>query len=135
MVLFTAALVVGVVLVSCSGSAGSANNGTKASPTGSAAPSPVPTSPAVAKPNPAAAQNAPANASPKQQRFAEAKKVIPAAPVVAGAKGPRIAFANEEIDFGNLEFEDIVRVAFQFKNVGDEPLKITKASVEVVEGC
>lgn len=68
-------------------------------------------------------------------RLAEPKVITPAPTVVASGNGPRIAFANEEIDFGNVPFDDVVRAAFEFKNVGNEPLKILKAQVEVVDGC
>lgn len=128
-------LLAGIVLLSWRGSTGNENHSAQASlakpPVPSASPTPVATGRAGAV---TPANGAP-NAVPKQQRLAEPKSIIPAPPVVTMTKGPRIAFTNEEIDFGNVEFGDVVRVAFEFKNVGSEPLTISGAQVEAVEGC
>ncbi|MCL5959663.1 MAG: hypothetical protein M1358_10185 [Chloroflexi bacterium] len=127
-------LAAGAVLLSCSGSAGNANSEAKASPTRPPVPSPAPNSSSGGA-SPSVPPNAAANAVPKQPQLAEPKKIIPAPTVVASGEGPRIAFTNEELDFGNVPFEDVIRAPFEFKNVGNEPLKILKTQVEVVEGC
>lgn len=127
-------LVVGAVLLSCSGSAANANSVAKASPASNQTPSPTPNS-VAGKSSPSVAPTVAAKAGPKLERIAEPKKIIPAPTVVAAGKGPRIAFVNQEVDFGNVQFGDVVQYAFEFKNVGNEPLIISKAQVDVVEGC
>lgn len=67
--------------------------------------------------------------------MAEPKIITPTQNALAPVKGARMAFVNQEVDFGDVSFGDVVRYAFEFKNVGSEPLKISKALVQVVEGC
>lgn len=112
--LFIAVMVVaGAILLSCGGLTGNVNGQANTSPSKSPVPSPGATPPRVAEP----------------------KIITPAPTVVASGKGPRIAFTNKEIDFGDVQFEDVVRATFDFRNVGNEPLKILKTRVDVVEGC
>ncbi len=66
---------------------------------------------------------------------AQPKRSVPAPPVTATGNGPRIAFAVEEIDYGDVQFGDVVQASFEFKNVGNEPLIISNSQVETVEGC
>lgn len=50
--------------------------------------------------------------------------------------GPRLSVAQEEIDEGDIKFNETVRTAFLLKNVGDQPLYIKgEPVVELVEGC
>lgn len=123
-------LVVGAILLSCSSSATNVNAGAQKAPTKNAASTPGPRSAVAGQ---SSAQGAP-NAAPKP-RLAEPKRIVPAPAVVADGKGPRIAFVNEEIDFGNVLFGDVIQAPFEFKNVGNEPLTISKTQIEVIEGC
>ncbi|MCL5263745.1 MAG: DUF1573 domain-containing protein [Chloroflexi bacterium] len=95
----------------------------------------IPISVAAAKSASPATPTPAANSVPKAQKVADPKKIVPAPTVVAVGKGPRIAFTNEEIDFGDVSFNDVVQAPFEFKNIGDEPLTISKVQVEVGEGC
>ncbi|MBI4536668.1 MAG: hypothetical protein HY712_01775 [candidate division NC10 bacterium] len=50
--------------------------------------------------------------------------------------GPRLAVDRQEIDFGSVRFEKLVRARFRLKNVGDQPLRLAaNPTVQVVEGC
>ena len=128
-------LLAGLVLWACRSSAASTNQSAQAPPTRNAAPPGTSTPGPGGKPGAATPPNSATGGAPKELRLAEPKAISPAPTVAASGNGPRIAFANEEIDFGNVAFGDVVRAAFEFKNVGNEPLKILKAQVEVVEGC
>ncbi len=133
--LFVGALMVaGTVLLSCSGPVQNANGGTQATANGVSASAANPTPAAGAKSVPSATPNAAGNGVPKQQ-LAKPKNIIPAPTVAAGASGPRIAFANDQIDYGDITFDDVVQANFDFRNVGDKPLIISTAQVQVVQGC
>ena len=57
-----------------------------------------------------------------------------AAVEVPGA--PSLRADKEEIDLGNMKFNQLAEVSFQLSNVGDETLRFTKEPyIEVVEGC
>ena len=49
--------------------------------------------------------------------------------------GPRILFANESADMGEMTLAEARSYSFAFTNVGDEPLIIADVSVRAVEGC
>jgi hypothetical protein len=50
--------------------------------------------------------------------------------------GPSLQVDKEVVDLGDVSFETPVGVTFQVTNVGDQPLRFTKAPfVEVLEGC
>ncbi len=52
------------------------------------------------------------------------------------AKGPRIAFDTDRVDFGNIKFNVPVAYTFAFRNAGDAPLVIQgEPPVKAVEGC
>ena len=58
----------------------------------------------------------------------------------AAGDGPRTAAKlvvdREEIDFGPVKFEKVVKATFKLSNGGDEPLQIIGTpQVEVREGC
>ncbi len=108
-----ALLLAGIVLLSCTNSAQNASSGTQ---------------------KPPATPNAVVTEAPKQQ-VAVPKNLVPAPTVEAGVNGPRIAFVNQEIDYGDITFDDVVQASFEFKNVGNQPLTISNAQVQVVQGC
>jgi hypothetical protein len=56
-------------------------------------------------------------------------------PQVLGA--PRVAVAQEEVDFGDVKLDKTVEAVFRVRNVGDEVLRILddEPSVELIEGC
>jgi len=60
-------------------------------------------------------------------------EAAPAVPKHSG--GPRLAFDNRSIDYGNVEFSQQVKASFQITNVGDQRLAIRKVDVKAVEGC
>jgi hypothetical protein len=55
------------------------------------------------------------------------------APEVEGA--PKLAVDQTVVDEGYVKFNVPVRTTFRLSNVGDQPLKIEAAPVELVEGC
>lgn len=59
----------------------------------------------------------------------------PASPVeVAGQ--PRLAVDREQVDFGKVPVDKLVRAEFQLSNTGDEALQLLSTPVvEVREGC
>ena len=59
----------------------------------------------------------------------------PAAPAVGTSSGPRLAFDQRSLDFGDVQFKQQVDASFTAKNVGDRPLTISKVDVKTVEGC
>ena len=66
---------------------------------------------------------------------ASGPKTEPAAKVDAYTGGPRLAFDNQTVDFGQVPFQKEVKATFQVKNVGDQKLTISKTDVKVVQGC
>jgi hypothetical protein len=54
-------------------------------------------------------------------------------PEVAGA--PRVEIPQANVDHGNVRLGDTIQTVFNVRNVGDQPLTISSAQVEVVEGC
>jgi hypothetical protein len=53
---------------------------------------------------------------------------------VSGA--PSLKIDKEFVDFGDVRYERPVGASFQLTNVGDRPLKFSRAPyIEVVEGC
>lgn len=56
-------------------------------------------------------------------------------PEVLGA--PRVAVAQDSVDFGNVKLDKTVEAVFHVRNVGDEVLRILdyEPPVELVEGC
>ena len=43
---------------------------------------------------------------------------------------------KEQVDLGDVQLGQTVKVSFQLTNVGDQPLKLSeKPYVELVEGC
>jgi hypothetical protein len=53
---------------------------------------------------------------------------------VTGA--PSLKVDQEEIDLGDMKFNQVADVSFQLTNVGDQTLRFTKDPyIEVVEGC
>ncbi len=62
-------------------------------------------------------------------------RVEKAEPVGRFAGGPRLAFDQSVVDYGNVAFGQEVRATYQMKNVGDRPLTIKKVDVKTVEGC
>lgn len=59
----------------------------------------------------------------------------PFVPEVLG--GPRVAVAQEVVDFGDVPVNKYVQAVFRVRNVGDQPLRIfdQEPPLEVVEGC
>ncbi len=55
------------------------------------------------------------------------------APKVVGA--PRLSVDQTLVDEGYVEFNVPVRTTYRLSNVGDQPLEIMAAPVELVEGC
>lgn len=51
------------------------------------------------------------------------------------ANSPRLAVDQALVDEGYVKFNVPVRTTFRLRNVGDQPLKIMGAPVELVEGC
>ena len=66
---------------------------------------------------------------------APAPKVEPAAKADAYTGGPRLAFDNQSVDFGQVPYQKEVTATFHVKNVGDQKLTIGKTDVKVVQGC
>lgn len=64
-----------------------------------------------------------------------APKAQPAPKVDAYTGGPRLAFENQSIDFGEVPYQKDVKASFQVKNVGDQKLTVKKTDVKVVQGC
>jgi hypothetical protein len=56
-----------------------------------------------------------------------------APPQVAGS--PKLAVDQTIVDEGYVQFNVPVRSTFRLSNVGDQPLEIVEAPVELVEGC
>jgi hypothetical protein len=54
-------------------------------------------------------------------------------PQVTGA--PKLAVDKTVVDEGYVQFNEPVKTTFRLSNVGDQPLKITGAPVELAEGC
>lgn len=53
---------------------------------------------------------------------------------VTGA--PRLKVDQEQVDLGDLKFNQLAKVSFRLTNVGDQTLRFTKDPyIEVVEGC
>lgn len=64
------------------------------------------------------------------QNSREAKVI----PVVTGA--PRVAVAQEVVDYGEVKVNTPIETVFRVQNIGDQPLKILgEPQVELVEGC
>lgn len=66
---------------------------------------------------------------------ASGPKTEPAPKVDAYMGGPRLAFDNQSVDFGQVPFQKEVKATFQVRNVGDQKLTIGKADVKVAQGC
>lgn len=54
-------------------------------------------------------------------------------PQVVGA--PKLVVDRTTVDEGYLQYNAPVRTTFRLSNVGDQPLKILGAPVELAEGC
>lgn len=66
--------------------------------------------------------------------FAFQKKPAPFTPEVTGRPG--LKADKEKVDLGDVKLGQTVQVSFEIKNVGDQPLKFSRApSIEVKEGC
>jgi len=52
-----------------------------------------------------------------------------------GAGAPKLAVDQTIVDEGYVQFNVPVRTTFRLSNVGDQPLTIMAAPVELVEGC
>ena len=53
-----------------------------------------------------------------------------------GAGRPQLVVDQEQIDFGSVPVDKMVKASFKLTNAGDEPLTISAPPVaEVVEGC
>lgn len=53
---------------------------------------------------------------------------------ITGAPGLKVD--QDEIDLGDMKFNQVADVSFQLTNVGDQTLRFTKDPfIEVVEGC
>jgi hypothetical protein len=52
-----------------------------------------------------------------------------------GAGEPKLTVDQTLVDEGYVKFNVPVRSTFHLSNVGDQPLKILDAPVELVEGC
>jgi hypothetical protein len=55
--------------------------------------------------------------------------------VPQGAGEPKLAVDQTLVDEGYVKFNVPVRSTFHLTNVGDQPLRILNAPVELVEGC
>ncbi len=51
------------------------------------------------------------------------------------AGGPRLAFQEQSVDYGRVQFNQTVKATFDAKNVGDKPLTIQRVDVQTIEGC
>lgn len=61
-------------------------------------------------------------------------KPAPFTPEVTG--GPGLKADKEKVDLGDVKLGQTVQVSFEIRNVGDRPLKFSKAPyIEVKEGC
>lgn len=66
--------------------------------------------------------------------FTLQKKPASFTPEVTG--GPSLKADKEKVDLGDIKLGQTVQVSFEIKNVGDQPLKFSKAPyIEVKEGC
>ena len=66
--------------------------------------------------------------------FAFQQKPTPSTPEVTG--GPSLKTDKEKVDLGDKKLGTPVKISFTLTNVGDQPLKLSKAPyVEVKEGC
>jgi hypothetical protein len=65
------------------------------------------------------------------------KQYLPVAGAVLEVSGaPSLKIDKEFVDFGDVRYERPVGASFQLTNVGDRPLKFSRAPyIEVVEGC
>lgn len=62
------------------------------------------------------------------------KKPTSFTPEVIGS--PSLKADKERVDLGNVKLGQMVQVSFEIKNVGDQPLKFSRAPyIEVKEGC
>ena len=51
------------------------------------------------------------------------------------ASGPSLYFPVTDIDFGHVPLDTPVSYSFKYVNMGDAPLTIEGADVQVLEGC
>lgn len=66
--------------------------------------------------------------------FAFQKKPTSFTPEVTGS--PSLKADKEKVDLGDVKLGQTVEVSFEIRNVGDQPLKFSKAPfIEVKEGC
>ncbi len=66
--------------------------------------------------------------------FAFQKRADPFTPEVTG--GPSLKADKEKVDLGDVKLGQTVQVSFEISNVGDKPLRFSKAPyIEVKEGC
>jgi len=62
------------------------------------------------------------------------KNTSPTTPEVTGTA--RLKADKQKIDLGDVKLGTPVKASFQLTNIGDQPLKLTKAPyVEIKEGC
>ena len=55
-------------------------------------------------------------------------------PEVTGA--PRVAVAEDLVDYGDVQLNSTVETVFHVQNVGDQPLHVQgEPQVELIEGC
>ena len=55
-------------------------------------------------------------------------------PDVTGA--PRVAVAEDVVDYGDVQLNSTIETVFRVENVGDQPLHIQgEPQVELIEGC
>ena len=48
---------------------------------------------------------------------------------------PKLAVDQQIVDEGYVQYDVPVRTTFRLSNVGDQPLEIVEAPVQLVEGC
>lgn len=66
--------------------------------------------------------------------FAFQKEPTSYTPEVTGS--PSLKADKEKVDLGDVKLGQTVEVSFEIRNVGDQPLKFSKAPyIEVKEGC
>ncbi len=53
-----------------------------------------------------------------------------------GRIGPRVSVDQDQIDFGRVPFNKMVRAEFKITNIGDQPLTLdASAPVQALKGC
>lgn len=64
------------------------------------------------------------------------KKPAPSLAAINVKGSPSLTVDQEKIDLGDIKLGKTVKVTFKLTNVGDQPLRFSKAPyIEVAEGC